>query len=290
MIARHGLIELVLLLQDDPQVVVGIGIVGLEAEGLLKTCRRLVEPALLRQHDSQVVLGLGVVGFEAEGLLIAGHGLVEPALPRQGNAQVVVGLGRVGLEAEGLLIVRDGLVEPALLPEGITQIELDVGEVRFESQRLLEARHRLDQVPLPRQCDPQVFVPLGLVRPEPEGLLKVRCRLTELAQHQAGRTEARRAHRHCQDRREELDGRPAALMRVTGLMIPPADRQRFSKLRHGPPSYHRILSYNKLIFPNLTRTVVCRLSIFVPPQPALGGPCLGDSRRAPRIADFIQDD
>ena len=80
------------------------------------------------------------------------------------------------------------------------------------------------------------------------------------------------------------------LVRVTGLMIPPADRQRFSKLRHGPPSYHRILSYNKLIFPNLPHTVVCRLSIFVPPQPALGRSHLGDSRRAPRIADFIQDD
>src|SRR5208337_1026826 len=174
-----------------------------------------------------------------------------------------------------------GLVEPALLPEGMTQAELDVGEVGLEPQRLLEARHRLDQVPLPRQCDPQVFVPLGLVRPEPEGLLKVRCCLTELAQHQAGRTEARERIGIVRIGAKNLTVDLLRLMRVTGLMIPPADRQRFSKLRHGPPSYHRILSYNKLIFPNLPRTVVCRLSIFVPPQPALGGSCLDDSRRAP---------
>jgi hypothetical protein len=36
-------------------------------------------------------------------------------------------------------------------------------------------------------------------------------------------------------------GRRLDLVRVTGRMIPPADRAHFSKLRHGPPSdYHAI--------------------------------------------------
>src|SRR5208337_3980926 len=37
-------------------------------------------------------------------------------------------------------------------------------------------------------------------------------------------------------------------------------------------------------------TVVGRLSLFVPPDPALGRSSLGDSRRALRITDFIEDD
>ena len=56
LVARHGLGEPVLLFQDAPQVVVGIGIVGLEADGPLKTGRGLVELVLPRQHDAQVVL------------------------------------------------------------------------------------------------------------------------------------------------------------------------------------------------------------------------------------------
>jgi hypothetical protein len=71
LIAGHRLVELVLLLQDVPQVVVGIGVGGLEVDGLSKPGRRLLEPALLRQHDAQVVLGLGVVGLEPESLLSA---------------------------------------------------------------------------------------------------------------------------------------------------------------------------------------------------------------------------
>ena len=47
----------------------GLGVVGLEAEGLSKAGRRLVEPALPRQRDAQVVVGLGVLRLEAEGLL-----------------------------------------------------------------------------------------------------------------------------------------------------------------------------------------------------------------------------
>src|SRR5262249_47278723 len=138
------------------------------------------------------------------------------ALPLQGDAQVMEGLGKVGLEAEGLLIARHRLVEPALLPEGMTQVELDVGEVGLEPQRLLEVRHRLAQPPRPRQGDPQVSVPLGLVRPEPEGLVRIGANSLTVGLL-----------------------RP---VRVSGLMIPLADRWRFSKVRHGFPSYHFCIS------------------------------------------------
>ena len=67
-------------------------------------------------------MGLGVVGLEAQGLPIAGHRLVEPALPGQDVAQVVVGFGIVGLEAEGLPIAGHGLVQLALLVQGIPRL------------------------------------------------------------------------------------------------------------------------------------------------------------------------
>ena len=134
-------------------------------------------------------MNLGVVGLEAEGLLIAGHGVVGPALPLQGNAQVVVGLGRVGLKAEALLIATTASSSRPCSRRALPRLSWTSARSGL-ARALLEAHRRLDQVPLPRQGDPQVFVPFGLVRPDPEGVLKVRCRLTELAQHQAGRTEA----------------------------------------------------------------------------------------------------
>ncbi len=49
-------------------------------------------------------MGLGVVGLEPDGLAVFGDGLVELALVPQGVAEVGVGLGVVGLEPDRLAI------------------------------------------------------------------------------------------------------------------------------------------------------------------------------------------
>ncbi len=98
LIARRGVVEPVLLLQDVPQVVVGIGIVGLEVDGLLETRRSLVEPALSRELDPQVVLDLGVDGLEPGRLVMARHDLVEPSLVPEDITQVERYVGQVGSE------------------------------------------------------------------------------------------------------------------------------------------------------------------------------------------------
>ena len=107
-----------------------------------------------------------------------------------------------------------------------------------------------------------------MVRPEPEGLLKVRCRLTELAQHQAGRTEARERLGIVRIGAKSLTVDLLRLVKVAGLMIPPAARQRCSKLRHGPPSYHRILSYNII---NISEFISCCRVPFVHLRPTATG-------------------
>ena len=62
----------------------------------------LVQLTAVAQAESQVVVGIGVVGLDFQGLLVMGDGLV--GLPAAGQyvAEVVVGLGVVGLDFQGL--------------------------------------------------------------------------------------------------------------------------------------------------------------------------------------------
>ena len=67
--------------------------------------------ACVAEEDAEVVVGLGVVGLEPDSLAVFGDGLVELALVSQGDAEVVVGFGVVGLEPDRLAVFGDGLVE-----------------------------------------------------------------------------------------------------------------------------------------------------------------------------------
>ena len=56
-------------------------------QGLLEVLDRLVDPSALRQSDAEVVVGLGVVGLDFQGLLVMRDRLVDPsaaakAMPR----------------------------------------------------------------------------------------------------------------------------------------------------------------------------------------------------------------
>ena len=68
-------------------------------------------------------MGLGVVGLDFQGLLVLGDGLVEPSAAGQGNAEVVVGLGVVGVDFQRLLVIGDGLVDlSAPWPEAMPRL------------------------------------------------------------------------------------------------------------------------------------------------------------------------
>jgi hypothetical protein len=66
-------------------------------------------------------MGLGVIGLEAQGLAEAGHAIRHLALLGQGHAEVVVGLGEVRLEVHGSAEGDHGLVYLAELGQGQTQ-------------------------------------------------------------------------------------------------------------------------------------------------------------------------
>ena len=112
----EGLGELALLGETSAQVVVGLGVVGLEPQRRAVFGDRLVELPLARPGVAEVVVGLGVVGLEPQRL----RGIrrsPRPACPAaQGDAQVVVGLGVVGLEPQRFAVLGDRLVQLPLRP------------------------------------------------------------------------------------------------------------------------------------------------------------------------------
>ena len=65
---------------------------------------------LFAVDDAPVVVGVGVVGVEFDGLVVIGQGLVVAALVVVGDAPVDVGLGVVGVEFDGLVVVGQGFV------------------------------------------------------------------------------------------------------------------------------------------------------------------------------------
>ena len=63
----------------------GLGIVGLDFQGLPVMIRRLVDPSAAGQGDAEVVVGLGEVGLDFQGLFGNGR-WPRPICPRAAKA------------------------------------------------------------------------------------------------------------------------------------------------------------------------------------------------------------
>ena len=87
-------------------------------------------------------MGLGVVGLEPDGVAVFGDGLVHLPLARQGDAEVVVGLGEVGLEPDRGAVFGDGLVQLPLARQGDAEVGVGLGEVGLEPDRRRGMRRR----------------------------------------------------------------------------------------------------------------------------------------------------
>ncbi len=62
----------------------------------------LLEPPLSRQDISQVIMGISIVGFDAQRLKIVANGLLEFFLLSQGDSKVIVRFSKVGFNPQGL--------------------------------------------------------------------------------------------------------------------------------------------------------------------------------------------
>ena len=65
-----------------------VGIVGVEAQGLSIAVQCFLEPALSLEDIPEAVVRLGMIGMAAQGLLQMGAGLVELPLGLQGHPQI----------------------------------------------------------------------------------------------------------------------------------------------------------------------------------------------------------
>ena len=133
----------------------------------------LLQPSLAHEGGPQAVVGLGIVGLEAKGLLQTGHGRRRLPLMQEGKSQMAVGLGMIRPELRGSLKTRRRLVQLPLELQGDSQAEVRPGVVRLDAQRLPEAVHGLLQLLLGRQLDGQVGMRLGEIGVETNRRLEV---------------------------------------------------------------------------------------------------------------------
>ena len=93
----------------EAEVVSGEAELWIELEGQL-----VVHQSLLRRPTEDVVVGLGVRGVDLHGPPVAVHGLVQPAFAGQGDAEHVLGEGELGIDPQGVLVVDERLVQRGL--------------------------------------------------------------------------------------------------------------------------------------------------------------------------------
>ena len=67
-------------------------------------------------------MGLGVVGLDFQGLPVMRDRLVDPSAARQSGAEVVVGLGVVGPDFQGLPVMRHRLVDPSAAAKAMPRL------------------------------------------------------------------------------------------------------------------------------------------------------------------------
>ena len=101
-------------------------------------CQRLGESALVSQGNTEVAVGLGVLRVDFDGLLKAGDGFVHLALGRQRIAQVVPGLGELRVDFDGLLKAGDGLVQLALFRQRVPKLSWAMANFGSSSMAILK--------------------------------------------------------------------------------------------------------------------------------------------------------
>src|SRR5580698_7833498 len=91
---RHGSVQLPACHQDEPDVVVGAGVLRLRPDRLAIMRERFVEPPLLLAYQAEAVAGSRRLRFDAERSIIFADGVVESARDSKREAQVQVRRGR----------------------------------------------------------------------------------------------------------------------------------------------------------------------------------------------------
>ena len=117
-------------------------------------------------EHSQVVVGLGHLRPQADGILIRLFGLAELMLERIDNPQVHVGIGVVRFELDRRPELLRGRLQLALRLQKKAEVVMRVHEIRAGRDGLLVSLLRLSQIVRFFSHRPQQVVGVGMVRPE----------------------------------------------------------------------------------------------------------------------------
>ena len=159
---RDRLVELTFSNQYDTQVIVCFSEVGLKSDGLAKLADRLVKAPGLAQHEAQLVVCISGARAQPEDRLKLGDRLVKLLLLAEDDAQTVVCLSEIGLKTYSLLVMGDGVVGIPEGCQGITHFEVQVGSVGREASRGFELAEGLG-TPLFSHGDAKVEMGQGIV-------------------------------------------------------------------------------------------------------------------------------
>ena len=113
--------------EEEGEIAVGIGVVGLEGDGLAIGSGSVVEAGEIAEGVAEVIVSGGVAGVERVGLVVSGEGFVDVALGAEGVAEIEVGVGELGVELKGAAGGGDGFVEAAALLERVGKVVVEFG-------------------------------------------------------------------------------------------------------------------------------------------------------------------
>jgi hypothetical protein len=119
-IDRFG--PLLLAVQGDAEVTLGIGVIRVEFDGLAEGLDGLaIIFQVVAQEGAEVAVSLGIVWVELDRLLVRSDGLVQLPLPVKGDAEVNVGAD-FRVESDGPAVSGDRFVQLLLVVQGDAEV------------------------------------------------------------------------------------------------------------------------------------------------------------------------
>ncbi len=111
------------------------GMVGFAAQRLAITLDRQVRAALVLVRDAEVVMGIGMTGIDLKSALVTTHGIGAASHFLVGQPHVTVRGGMVGVQGEGTAKMFERHIELALLLQDVAEIVMRIGILGIERQR-----------------------------------------------------------------------------------------------------------------------------------------------------------
>jgi hypothetical protein len=121
---RNGLFQFSPIGHDPAEVVMRSGIVRLERERPPIARHRVIEPVLVPQRAAEVSVHDGIVGCELERGFITGQRIIRPAQIFQHVGEIIVGFGEIGPQFDRSSVDGRRFIKPLLRLQRAAEIKM----------------------------------------------------------------------------------------------------------------------------------------------------------------------